>query len=128
MGAGRMGDLNELVERLQAGLVLVGESESDEGTIELFDTDAATTTMDEAAAALTSLMAERDGLAAALRRVQDSNSRMAHDYGKLTSRAQAAEAQLKAAREVIDQFCQINCQDAQAIADAQIAAGQEPKP
>ncbi len=46
-------DHGELVEQLRAGLVLVGESETDDGgTIELFDTDAAETLMSEAADAL----------------------------------------------------------------------------
>lgn len=39
----------DLVARLRDGLVLVGESESDDGTIELFDTDEAATLMAEGA-------------------------------------------------------------------------------
>ena len=120
MGLGTMGDLNELVERLQAGLVLVGESNSDEGTIELFDTDEATATMAEAAAALTSLIAERDDLAetAAKYRVvcndRDSwrNACLEARTGcnqrsdvirSLRRHLTAAEAQLKAARAMIEE-------------------------
>ena len=98
----------------------------------------------QAAAALTSLIAERDGLryehdemARFVRRriPEDQNKDQADSFFawigmiyQLDTRAEAAEAQLKAAREHIDLFCQINCQDAQAIADAQIAARQEPQP
>ena len=104
-------ELGELIERLQNGLVLVGESNSDEGTIELFDTDEATETMAEAAAALTSLIAERDGLRAEnntlvmkelMGWVQSINNEHDQRASRFRARALAAEAQLKTARELAD--------------------------
>lgn len=68
------------------------------------------------AAALTSLIAERDG------RPKVFCAMLTTGACDKTDRITDLEAQLKAAREHIDLFCQINCQDAQAIADAQIAA------
>lgn len=129
-----MGDLNELVEKLNkwADVLIIPSG------------DFVNEDLRRTAAALTSLIAERDGLrhdvdSAGSLRLRMEAHRLGHDAARanfltmqgaaaqLLKRAEAAEAQLKETREHIDRFCQINCQDAQAIADAQIAACQEPK-
>ena len=87
MGVGRMGDLNELVERLQSR-----KGEAITRTEKL---------MDEAAAALTSLIAERDGAADTSMRIALKYADAAERVSSLYTRAIAAETKLKAATEAL---------------------------
>lgn len=81
MGVGRMGDLNELVERLQSR-----KGEAITRTERL---------MDEAAAAITSLIAERDGLAKQVERMEYSDGDAEH-WRHLATKAQESHTAARA--------------------------------
>ena len=109
MGVGRMGDLNELAERLRSDaaqlirMAKVTEFGKDL-SVRVAAPDLLIGSLVEAAAALTSLIAERDGLREL---VSSSEADRYRSCSELLERALAAEAQLKAARGHIEQLSEL---------------------